>query len=119
MTNQEIADRRTHVMAMMFLQALVAARLTEQESLCKRYPQYATQTETGPAGMLSDLAIWRYLKPITDKIYEDAQHPIVLISGCLLGSPQEFVRSGILRGFPDFLKSDVFSVGHSHALRFQ
>jgi hypothetical protein len=35
------------------------------------------------------------------------------------GSPQEFVRSGILRGFPDFLKSDVFSVGHSHALRFQ
>ena len=32
------------------------------------------------------------------------------------GSPQEFVRSGILRGFPDFLKSDVFSVGHSHAL---
>src|ERR1035441_433528 len=36
-----------------------------------------------------------------------------------LPGPQEFVRSGILRGFPDFLKSDVFSVGHSHALRFQ
>ena len=35
------------------------------------------------------------------------------------GSPQEFVGGGILRGFPDFLKSDVFGVGHGHALRFQ
>jgi hypothetical protein len=35
------------------------------------------------------------------------------------GSPQEFVRSCILRGFPGFLKSDVFGVGHGHALRFQ
>jgi hypothetical protein len=35
------------------------------------------------------------------------------------GSPQELVRSGILRGFPGFLKSDVFGVGHGHALRFQ
>jgi hypothetical protein len=35
------------------------------------------------------------------------------------GSPQEFVRSGILRGLPVFLKSDVFGVGHHHALGFQ
>ena len=35
------------------------------------------------------------------------------------GSPQEFVRSGILRGFPDLLKSDVFGVGHGHAPGFQ
>jgi enterochelin esterase family protein len=35
------------------------------------------------------------------------------------GSPQDFVRSDILRGFPGFLKSDVFGVGHSHALRLQ
>ena len=35
------------------------------------------------------------------------------------GSPQEFVRSGILRGFPGFLKSDVFGVGHGHALGLQ
>ena len=35
------------------------------------------------------------------------------------GSPQEFVRSGILRGFPDLLKSDVFGVGYGHAPCFQ
>ncbi len=35
------------------------------------------------------------------------------------GSPQEFVRSGILRGFPGFLKSDIFGVGHGHAACFQ
>ena len=29
------------------------------------------------------------------------------------------VRSGILRGFPDFLKSDEFGVGHGHALGLQ
>ncbi|MGD1095877.1 MAG: ATP-binding protein, partial [Bryobacteraceae bacterium] len=36
-----------------------------------------------------------------------------------LGSPQEFVTSGILRGFPGFLKSDVFGVGHGYAPCFQ
>ena len=36
-----------------------------------------------------------------------------------LGSPQEFVTSGILRGFPGFLKSDIFGIGHRHTLRFQ
>jgi hypothetical protein len=36
-----------------------------------------------------------------------------------LGAPQEFVRTGILRGLLDFLKSDVFGVGDGHALRFQ
>src|ERR1700693_3282213 len=36
-----------------------------------------------------------------------------------VGCPQDFVRSGILRDFPVFLKSDVFGVGHRHALRFQ
>jgi ABC-type polysaccharide/polyol phosphate transport system ATPase subunit len=35
------------------------------------------------------------------------------------GSPPEFVKSGILRGFPGFLKSDVFGVGYGHTLRFQ
>ncbi len=35
------------------------------------------------------------------------------------GSPQEFVRRCILRGFPDFLKSDVFGVGDGHAPCFQ
>jgi hypothetical protein len=35
------------------------------------------------------------------------------------GSPQEFITSGILRGFPVFLKSDVFGVGHGHAPGFQ
>jgi hypothetical protein len=34
----------------------------------------------------------------------------------LFGSAREFVRSGILRGLPRFLKSDVFNVGSSHAL---
>src|SRR5205807_1296340 len=37
----------------------------------------------------------------------------------IYGSPQEFVGSGILRGFPGFLKGDVFGVGHYHALRLQ
>jgi hypothetical protein len=32
------------------------------------------------------------------------------------GSEREFVRRGILRGLPHFLKSDVFNVGSSHAL---
>ena len=36
-----------------------------------------------------------------------------------LGSPQEFVNSGILRGFPDFLKSDIFGVGNGHAACLQ
>jgi len=36
-----------------------------------------------------------------------------------VGSPQEFVTSGILRGFPGFLKSDVFGVGHGYAPCFQ
>jgi hypothetical protein len=35
------------------------------------------------------------------------------------GSPQEFVRSGILRGFPGLLKGDIFGIGHGHALCFQ
>jgi 4-carboxymuconolactone decarboxylase len=35
------------------------------------------------------------------------------------GSPQEFVGSGILRGFPGFLKSDIFGVRHGHAPCFQ
>src|SRR5215471_10086571 len=34
-------------------------------------------------------------------------------------SEQEFVRSGILRGFLDFLKNDVFGVRDGHTLRFQ
>ena len=71
MTNQEVADRRRHVMAMLFLKSLVDARVKEQEALCKQYPHYAEQTRTGPAGMLADLEIWRYLKPITDKMYSD------------------------------------------------
>jgi hypothetical protein len=35
------------------------------------------------------------------------------------GSPQEFVKSDILRGLGSFLKSDVFGVGHHHALGLQ
>jgi hypothetical protein len=35
------------------------------------------------------------------------------------GSQQEFVRSGILRGFLHILKSDILSVGHSHAFCLQ
>ena len=35
------------------------------------------------------------------------------------GSPREFVTGGILRGFPEFLKSDILGVGHGHALCFQ
>jgi len=34
-------------------------------------------------------------------------------------SQQDFVAGGILRGFPEFLKSDVFGVSHGHTLRFQ
>jgi hypothetical protein len=49
--------------------------MNNQEIADRRYPQYAKETETGPAGMLSDLAIWRYLKAITNKMYEDAQRP--------------------------------------------
>jgi hypothetical protein len=44
------------------------------------------------------------------------------VLGCpvpIFGSPQEFITSGILRGFPVFLKSDVFGVGHGHAPGFQ
>jgi DNA-binding response OmpR family regulator len=37
----------------------------------------------------------------------------------VFGSPQEFVESGILRGLPDFLKSDVFGVGGGRAFCFQ
>jgi hypothetical protein len=40
-------------------------------------------------------------------------------AGSIFGSPQEFITSGILRGFPVFLKSDVFGVGHGHAPGFQ
>lgn len=35
------------------------------------------------------------------------------------GSAREFVRSGILRGLPHFLKSDEFGVRGSHALYLQ
>ena len=35
------------------------------------------------------------------------------------GSAREFVRSGILRGLPRFLKSDVFGVGGSHTFCLQ
>src|SRR5215210_3740063 len=35
------------------------------------------------------------------------------------GSPQEFVRIGILRGFAGLLKSDVFGVGHRDSFRFE
>jgi len=43
------------------------------------------------------------------------------LSGALnkSASEQEFVRSGILRGFLDFLKNDVFGVRDGHTLRFQ
>jgi len=34
-------------------------------------------------------------------------------------SPQEFVRSGILCGFPGYLNSNIFGVDHGHAPRFQ
>src|SRR5262249_3000194 len=37
----------------------------------------------------------------------------------LEGCEQEFVRGGILRGFPDFLKNDVFGVRDGHTLCFQ
>jgi SAM-dependent methyltransferase len=52
-----------------------------------------------------------------------AQKNVPLPAGCSWegkkGSPQEFVRRGILRGFPGFLKSDVFGVGYGHAPCFQ
>ena len=35
------------------------------------------------------------------------------------GSAQEFVGNGILRGFPDLVNRDVFSVGRRDALGFQ
>jgi hypothetical protein len=35
------------------------------------------------------------------------------------GSEREFVKSGILRGFPDFVKRHVFDIAHGHALCFQ
>ena len=41
------------------------------------------------------------------------------LAGAILGSPQEFVSSGILGGFPELLKSDEFNVGHGHPLGFQ
>ncbi|MGD1098538.1 MAG: hypothetical protein ABSB35_41980, partial [Bryobacteraceae bacterium] len=45
---------------------------------------------------------------------------VLAITGVkIFGSPQEFVTSGILRGFPGFLKSDVFGVGHGYAPCFQ
>ncbi len=37
----------------------------------------------------------------------------------MIGSPQEFVGNGILRGFLDLPKSDVFGVGCGHALCFE
>ena len=36
-----------------------------------------------------------------------------------LGSPQEFVKPSILRGFSHLLKSDIFGIGHGHALGLQ
>ena len=36
-----------------------------------------------------------------------------------IANDKKFVRSGILRGLPDFLKSDVFGVGDGHSLCFQ
>jgi conjugative relaxase-like TrwC/TraI family protein len=35
------------------------------------------------------------------------------------GSPQEFVKPSILRGFSHLLKSDIFGIGHGHALGLQ
>jgi hypothetical protein len=52
----------------------------------------------------------------------DGMQTIVLnliIGTWIYGSAQEFVKSGILRDLPDFLKSDVFGVGDGHALCFQ
>ena len=37
----------------------------------------------------------------------------------LFGSPQEFVSNGILRGFLDVLKSDIFGIGNGHAASLQ
>jgi hypothetical protein len=37
----------------------------------------------------------------------------------LFGSEGEFVKSGILCGFRDFVKSDVFGVDEGHALRLE
>jgi hypothetical protein len=37
----------------------------------------------------------------------------------IFGSPREFGQVAILGGFPDFLKSDIFRVGHGHASGFQ
>jgi hypothetical protein len=42
-----------------------------------------------------------------------------VVSVNVFGSPQEFVKPGILRGFSHLLKSDIFSIGHGHALGFQ
>jgi hypothetical protein len=55
--------------------------------------------------------------PIT--LFADSPQALYLTPLCSFGSPQEFVEGGILRGFRDFLKSDVFGVGHGHTLRFQ
>ena len=56
----------------------------------------------------------------------ETQYRIALLANALISvrliflrSPQEFVKSGILRGFPEFLKSDVFGVGDGHTLCFQ
>jgi hypothetical protein len=48
---------------------------------------------------------------------EDAVMSVKLLRN--VGSEQEFVRSGILRGFFDFLKNDVFGVRDGHTLCFQ
>jgi hypothetical protein len=37
----------------------------------------------------------------------------------IMGSPQEFVSNGILRGFLDVLKSDIFGIGNGHAASLQ
>ncbi|MGD1097858.1 MAG: hypothetical protein ABSB35_38455, partial [Bryobacteraceae bacterium] len=51
--------------------------------------------------------------------YLGVRQDVVFSPRSYIGSPQEFVTSGILRGFPGFLKSDVFGVGHGYAPCFQ
>src|SRR5262249_32606589 len=69
--------------------------------------------KTGLILKLDDLINWCNSRVFSsDEVFGNHRHTES-------ASEQEFVRSGILRGFLDFLKNDVFGVRDGHTLRFQ
>jgi len=88
--------------------ALAYAALADCYAILRAYGWMSADDARPPAR-----AAVKQAMTVTSSLWE------VNFSYGFFGSEQEFVRSGILRGFLDFLKNDVFGVRDGHTLRFQ